>query len=316
MTVALETSRLGRAASPEFEDFVKDDRALGNDTIARPDAARLIVRRQDIQFSDVGPGRVEITITVTNAGPFRSQRRFAVIQAAALGAFVNWRPLAVLPVPALEAGESALLRTKAQRVIPDPLASIDRLPPGRLLTALGFDDDEPRNRARRGRPSESASTLQSRSLPASPLDLVTGPNTHWAGNINVFVAGKAVERHMAKALRIVPERTNVAMFIVGRSPDSYQFDLLGLGPDWDAAIVDPTKAGSVAQGTSRGTVIEPGSWYRLRSHSLLFLVLRPPADCREGDVLVHVTQQSTQKTAVVEFSFDPRAVGPGCYLVD
>jgi hypothetical protein len=157
---------------------------------------------------------------------------------------------------------------------------------------------------------------QLRTLPPSPLDLLAGPNTHWAGNINVFVAGKAVERHLAKALRIYPERTNVAMFIVGASPDSYRFDLLGLGPDWDAAIVDPMNAGSLSQGMSDGTAIEPGSWHFLRSHSLLFLVLRPSAGCREGGVEVHVTQRSTRKTAVVEFSFDPRAVGPGCYIVD
>ena len=42
---------------------------------------------------------------------------------------------------------------------------------------------------------------------------------------------------------------------------------------------------------------------------------RPPVVVR-ADVEVHVTQRSTRKTAVVEFSFDPRAVGPGCYVVD
>ena len=314
MTVALDTSRLRRGPSAQFEELVGDDHFAGDNTIARPDAARLIVRRQDIQFSDVGAGRVQISITVTNAGPLRSQRTSALIQAAALGAFVNWRPLAVLPIPAIEAGGSALLRTEAQRVILDPLGSIDRLPPGRLLTALGFDEEEPRTVGKEGGRA-APPTRESRSLPPSPLDLLTAPDTHWAGNINVFVAGKAVERHLAKALRIFPERTNVAMFIVGSSPDSYRFDVLGLGPDWDAAIVDPMKAGSLSQGISHGTAIEPGSWHVLRSHSLLFLVLRPSASCQEGGVEVHVTQRSTGKTAVVEFSFDPRAVGAGCYVV-
>jgi hypothetical protein len=302
MSAALGTSRLRHAPCAEMEGFVSDDAVAANDAHAGEDLARLIVRRRAIEFTDVSPGRVEIKITVTNTGRYRSPGTTAVIQAAALGAFVDWRPLAVLPVPVLEAGESAILRTQAKRVIPKPMGSIDRLPPGRLLTALGFDD--------RGR-----QTRNSDELPLSPLDLLTGPSIHWAGNLNVFVGGKNVERHMAKALRIVPERVNVAMFIVGGRPDSYRFDLVGLRPDWDTAIIDPMKAGSLARGFKGGTAIEPGTWLSLRSHALLFLALRPPSDCREGDVEVHVTQRSTRNTAVVEFSFDARAVGPGCYVV-
>jgi hypothetical protein len=316
MTTALDTSRLRRVALAQFKKQVAGDRFGGDDTIARPDAVGLVVRRQDLQFTDVGPGRVQITITVTNLGTSRSQASRALIQAAALGAFVDWRPLAVLSVPALEVGESALLRTEAQRVILDPQGSIDRLPPGRLLTALGFDEEEGRTGRKRADGSGAPPTRQSRALPPSALELLTDPNTHWAGNINVFVAGKAFERHLAKALRIFPARTNVAMFVVGGGPDSYRFDLLGVGPDWDAAIVDPMNARSLSRGMSDGTAIEPGSWHALRSHSLLFLALRPPAGCREGDVEVHVTKQSTRQTAVVEFSFDPGAVGPGCYVVD
>jgi hypothetical protein len=146
--------------------------------------------------------------------------------------------------------------------------------------------------------------------------LLTGTNTYWAGNLNVFVGGKDVERHMARALRILPERTNVAMFVVGGGPDSYRFDLVGLGPDWNAVIIDPMNAASLSRGISRGTAIEPGSWLSLRSNSLLFLALRPPSQCSAGEVEVHVTQRSTRKTAVVEFSFDSRSLGPGCYVVD
>ena len=45
------------------------------------------------------------------------------------------------------------------------------------------------------------------------------------------------------------------------------------------------------------------------------MALRPPAGCREAAVEVHVCQQSTQQTAVVEFTFDARAAGPGCYVI-
>ena len=36
---------------------------------------------------------------------------------------------------------------------------------------------------------------------------------------------------------------------------------------------------------------------------------------QEAAVEVHVCQRSTQQTAVVEFTFDSRAAGPGCYVV-
>ncbi len=317
MTAALDTSRLRRGPSAEFDDLVGDDRVAADDTIARPDAARLIVRRQDIQFIDIGPGRVQIMITVTNAGPSRSQRTPALIQAAALGAFVHWRPLAVLPVPALEAGESALLRTEAQRVILDPLGSIDRLPPGRLLTALGFDEEEPRTGGIRGGLSGTPPTASGALATSEPPGPAHRPEHSLGGEHQRLRRGKGRRAAPGQGIAHLPRaRTNVAMFIVGGGPDSYRFDLPGLGPDWDVAIVDPMKAGSLSQGMSDGTPIEPGSWHALCSHSLLFLVLRPPANCREGGVEVHVTQQSTRKTAVVEFSFDPRAVGPGCYVVD
>jgi hypothetical protein len=54
----------------------------------------------------------------------------------------------------------------------------------------------------------------------------------------------------------------------------------------------------------------------MQGASIIFLALRPPANCREVNVDVHVTQLSTQKSAVVEFSFDATAAGPGCYVVD
>jgi len=244
---------------------------------------------------------------VVNAGPRRSNRTVAEIDAAPLGAFVAWRPLTTLIVPELDPGESVLLRTEGERTIPEPLGPPDRVPPARLLTALRFDDEE--------RPGKTAETPVTRRLPPSPFDLFNGPSIYWAGNLNVFVGGKAVERHRASALRILPERTNVAMFVIG-DRDSYRFDLRGLGEDWKAQICDPMKALSLSRGLIEGTAITPGAWTSMHGHAMLLLALRPPADCREAGVEVHVTKFSTRETAVVEFSFDPRASGPGCYVVD
>jgi hypothetical protein len=47
----------------------------------------------------------------------------------------------------------------------------------------------------------------------------------------------------------------------------------------------------------------------------MMLALRPPEDCEAGGVEVHVEQRSTGQVAIVEFSFDPTALGPGCFVV-
>ena len=104
------------------------------------------------------------------------------------------------------------------------------------------------------------------------------------------------------------------MFMVG-GQDSYRFDLLGLDSKWETALFDLMSAPSLSRGLSHGSVIDLGTWVPMHGTSIVFMALRPPANCREANVEVHVTQRSTQQTAVVEFSFDPRAAGPGCYVV-
>ena len=47
---------------------------------------------------------------------------------------------------------------------------------------------------------------------------------------------------------------------------------------------------------------------------MMVLAVRPPLVCEDGNVRVHVTRRSDQKTAVVEFNLDPTAQGPGCYV--
>ena len=41
----------------------------------------------------------------------------------------------------------------------------------------------------------------------------------------------------------------------------------------------------------------------------------PAEQCEQGQLDVHVTERSSNRTAVVEFSMDPRAAGPGCFTV-
>ena len=74
-------------------------------------------------------------------------------------------------------------------------------------------------------------------LPANPFDLFSQGNVYWAGNLNVFIGGQAVERHRASELRIHPQQTNVVMFFVGNGqPDSYRFDIVGVDRRWEATL--------------------------------------------------------------------------------
>jgi hypothetical protein len=288
----------------------------------------LDVARTDITFADVAPGRVHIAVTVWNRGEVRSAPADALLMAAPLGAFVPWRPLAVLPVPALEPGEPIVLETEVSRPATRPLGPPDRVAPRRLLTALGAEDDRPGPdrsgaagflalfRRLRSRHGSAARALPLSGLPADPLELLGHGGAHWAGNLNVFVDRKPVERHLAQALRIYPGQVNLAMFVVGSGHrDAYRFELAGEGAGWDAVLHDMTTLHSLAFDRGSAAPVTEGGWVSVDGQRLMFLALRPPADCAAGTVEVRVEQRSTGQTAVVEFSLDPRAAGPGCYVV-
>jgi hypothetical protein len=295
--------------------------------------ARLRVRREEIVFGDVAPGRVRIEVTIRNEGDEPSHPTDAELMAAPFGAFVRWQPLVTLPVPAIEAGESAVLATEVARVASRPLGPPDRVSPRQLLTAVGAADGENRparsNALRLVRPASrrvsalsnlftsrrrQTSTAQS-ALPADLFELMGRGGLHFAGNLNVFVAGRDVERHLARAIRIYPGRTNLAMFLVGTAPDAYAFHLTGYGAGWDAAIFDVTSLDSLALCLKNGSLITPTQWVETSGPRALTLVLCPPSHCRKSNVAVHVRQRSSGREAVVEFGFDPDASGPGCYVV-
>ncbi len=88
--------------------------------------AELVVEPTDISFQDLAGGTVMVRITVRNESTRHSKPTIMRLESAPLGAFVPWRPLAVLPVPALEPGEAR--RTK-RRGIEAPSATIGKLRP-------------------------------------------------------------------------------------------------------------------------------------------------------------------------------------------
>ena len=288
--------------------------------VERP--AELSVERTDISFEDVAGGRVRIRVTVHNLGEQRSEATAIRLESAVLGAFVPWQPLAQLTAPALEPGEARELSIEVDRPRPTPLADFDRLPPRRLLSAVATASGAP------GRPGAAARALvdllrrtgkgaakppTGRSLAPDLWDLAGRGQPYWAGNINVFIGRRAVERHRASALRIYPGRTNLAMFLVGElgRVDAYAFEITGLAPSWEAGLWIGEGAGMVIGGAHQA--ITETDWIKTEGAMAVLLRTCPPADCRVGNLEVHVTRRSSGEIAVVEFNLDPTAQGPGCY---
>ncbi len=63
------------------------------------------------------------------------------------------------------------------------------------------------------------------------------------------------------------------------------------------------------------SAVIPGQWISTDGNRTMLLALRVPPRAGAGMVEVHVTQKSTRRNAVVEFSLDSRAAGRGCYVV-
>jgi hypothetical protein len=297
------------------------------DIRATPEAD-LVVEPKDISFQDVAGGAVLIQVKIRNDGEYRSQPTFIRLESAPLGAFVPWRPLAIVPVPALEPGLSRILITQAIRPRLQPLGDFDGVPPTRLLAAVNSPDESFRQTNARllamrnlmlgGTSADSPSgTATGRGTLLAPdlMELLGRGKHHWAGNINVFIGNKAVERHLAKALRIHAGRPNLAVFMVGGSgkSDAYAFEIVGATPEWSAGLYDMTQGTSLLPAQS-AEMIPKTQWVKASfGQMIVMLKTSPPADCKQGAVEVRVTQRSSGKTAVVEFDLDPAAQGPGCY---
>ena len=286
--------------------------------------AELRVERTDIVFCDSVGDRVRIQVTVHNVGELPSRPTTMTIESAPFGAFVKWRPLSQLIVPGLAPGESLELSTEVPRPRPIPLGDFNRVPPRRLLTALS-SPDQPlpptglqaffnRLWKRRSTPSQLSFSTTGISLAPDIWDLLGRGQQHWVGNINVFIGRRPVERHLAKALRVYPGHTNLAMFIVGNpgEREAFAFELEGLEAKWNAALHDVTNGKNLAVDPS-GTYIAEEKWVESNGGLLVMLATQPPSDCRTGKLEVHVTRRTDQKTAIVEFDLDPAAQGPGCY---
>jgi hypothetical protein len=289
-------------------------------------AAKLCVARTDISFHDLAGDRIRVDIVARNAGEQPSLPTPMRIESAPLGAFVPWRPLARLLVPSLEPGESRKLSTEVMRPRPTSLGNFNRVPPKKFLAAVNSPDQPPPqagglgilgmlNLLGRGQAARRDSS--GKGLLAPDLwDLLGQGQPHWAGNINVFVGTRPVERHLAKALRVYAGRTNLAMFIVGGPgrPDAYSFELVGLDSDWKAALYDLRHNRSLVI-NPRDNPIKQMEWVEADGGMLVMLATHPPAGCEAGNLEVQVTRRSSRTTAIVEFDLGPAAQGTGCYFI-
>ncbi|MFN8574316.1 MAG: hypothetical protein U0132_19855 [Gemmatimonadaceae bacterium] len=261
----------------------------------------LQVRPQDIDFYSPRPGIVVATFTIRNNGTALSRPTVALVRSAPLGAFVPWQPLDQLKIPALLPGESFVIEREYRVAQTQAFGGAGMIPPDQLLSALGLGaGDAPR------RPRGV--------LPPDPLTLLGRGGLHWAGNFNIFFPNRDAERHLARALRMYPGQVNVAQFVVGsQKTDLYKFRLTGDGAAWSPCLLEARTLGSFPSRRDDDSIVE-GQWYR-PERGVFHLFVTPPEDAETGRLNVHVCQKSTGREALVEFSLDSSAAGPGCYVV-
>jgi hypothetical protein len=276
-------------------------------------AAGLRVDRTDISFENITPELVRVDVRVTNDGSLWSPPTEVAVQSAPLGAFLAWRPLLTLAVPALAPRTSAVVSGTAMVAQPAPIARPEEV----WFMSPALLQEYAENEARKAREElqREANRLLRRPAPilAGDLQAFLGRGGfHWAGNIDILMRGKAAERHMARALRVYPGKVNAAMFFVGDRADGYKFELTGEVEDWQAELADATRSPSLK--VSEAAIVTT-SEFREFTRGTFYLLLRPPVDAEKGSVSIHVTRQSDGKEAVVEFSLDSKAAGAGCYKI-
>lgn len=287
--------------------------------IHQPHLAELHVQRCGISFHNIAPDRVRIELEVENRGQERSQPTDLHLEAAPFGAFVRWQPLTTVRVPAIPPGGKTWVQTIARQPRPEPVGSFSDIVPTGLLTAAGSGENRRPNSPARDQGFGAARLLLTLlggrarvgELPPDLLDLLDDPRPHWAGNLNVWIERRPVERHMAPRLRVHPDRTNVAMFCLGDGPDKYSFRIECPDPEWRCALHD-LGAGKSVRWTEDS---RKPHWHAVPTMRPILFIVRPRDVIERGAAVVHVTQRSSGKTAMVEFDLDPAAEGPGCYTI-
>ena len=146
-------------------------------------------------------------------------------------------------------------------------------------------------------------------------------NRHWAGNINVHLCGKAVERHQANGLRIYPGLENWAIFNLGsRKGGEYLITFEGCGADWEPRVYhhpnarcEPAPAGLSRE--RRGEGIGSGDTLVTATGSAwMSAVVSPPGDATVGNLDIGILELSSGRETTVEFGLNANASGRGLII--
>ena len=246
-----------------------------------------------IEFGEDDGRHVTFAIMLANEDNVRSAPTDAIVSAALFGAFLPWKEMATIPVPPLRPGQ--VLRRELRLIRPRAASP-----------ARHREEVERHLRA----PSKGNHML----LPPSLLERDGVPKNYWAGNFNVFVGRRSVERHLARALRIEPGRRNRAKFRVGDGRlDAYRFSIDAPG-GWPATL-QASRPASDGHPVPIAVEREADQLVERVTQAWLTLWLDVPSDAVEGRAVVGVHRIGTGERANVEFELDSRAAGPGCYVV-
>ena len=125
------------------------------------------------------------------------------------------------------------------------------------------------------------------------------PDAHFIGNLNVFVtAGRPVERHVARAVKLKAGKPNFGMFCVGDGRRAeYRFHPAVCEPGW-TMVLQPYGWDTPAPITNDGAV----------------LLIVPPEKAESGRAAIRVDRVSTGESALVEFELDVRAGRSKCWF--
>jgi len=232
-----------------------------------------IIRREGIDWrGGIEGAPLEIRLEFENPGTVRTAPATARVEVAAFGAFLPWRPLTAVSVPAIPPGGRIVLNATAQGDLPDPDDAAALFAEMRNAGSANF-----------------AMNLMARILRAAfawkDADQLDMNPAHFVGNLNVFVSRrKTVERHQQRAIGLRPGHSNFTMFAVGdRKHDVYSFRLEA-EPGWDVQLSD------CPWDTPIG----------IKSQSIA-AAITPPIGVEFGRIGIWVKRHSTGEEVPVEF---------------
>lgn len=168
--------------------------------------------REGIQWRDRGP-LIELWVELSNKEDRPTRPECLVIETAALGAFVPWRPLVSFNVDPMAPGERRLVSTRVARAA---LPALPALPEPLLALQGGGSGRVP---------------------PYEPNEPIDASEAGWAGNLNVWfetAPESAVEVHRALDLRVRAGGTAAVVAFVPYDLEGFEVRVECLGAGWTA----------------------------------------------------------------------------------